>query len=207
MTCTLYLNTALEPYFYACKQEDKWLFEYASAAQGMSLENLGPSIHQALQENKIAKLDKIVLVTGPGRFTALRLGIAVAKSIAAVMGAEVIGLNSLAAMSASALLPDQVFLTIVAVKPGYYYQALYGFNGDSLKPLSEALLLKEEALAQLCKKLGSEVILLCNQKLPFESSQKQLLWQIQAKGLAQAEFLELENLKERAVQPLYLFEP
>jgi tRNA threonylcarbamoyladenosine biosynthesis protein TsaB len=51
---------------------------------------------------KVADLDRIVVTTGPGGFTGVRVGIAFARGLALVHGIPLVGVTSFAALAASA---------------------------------------------------------------------------------------------------------
>ena len=207
MTYTLYLNTALEPYFFACYHNEVLVFEHSHCSLGLSLENLGVQIHNSLEAAGINSLDTVLTVQGPGKFTAIRLGIATAKAISAVMQAKLLGVNTLVAMVSSVSLLDQVVFVLCPLKPGYYYQALYGCNHGTIKALSEPLLLKKHAVETLLKKIGKDIVVLSTQALDISCLQRTVVWPISSKGLQKAHCLNVECVESESVQAMYVFEP
>ncbi|MDR0390384.1 MAG: tRNA (adenosine(37)-N6)-threonylcarbamoyltransferase complex dimerization subunit type 1 TsaB [Planctomycetaceae bacterium] len=61
-----------------------------------SAQSLAPAIDDLLKESKLLPSDigKVTVVTGPGSFTGLRVGVVTAKVFAYAIGAEIIGLST-----------------------------------------------------------------------------------------------------------------
>ena len=73
-------------------------------AHGRTAQALAPALKDALADvNWPAKSVRLVAVgVGPGSFTGLRIGVTTAKTFAYAVGAEVLGVNTLAVMAAQA---------------------------------------------------------------------------------------------------------
>jgi tRNA threonylcarbamoyladenosine biosynthesis protein TsaB len=103
------------------------------------------------------KLTRIGVTVGPGTFTGVRIGVAVARGLALATGARVVGISSLLAMgwralqdSGDTLPPSAAVLVCMDARRGEVYCQLIDRHGAAL---SEPLLLSvEEAAARfLCK--------------------------------------------------------
>src|SRR6187455_2235246 len=72
-------------------------------------EALMPLIGRVMKQSDMAfsALDRIAVTTGPGSFTGLRVGIAAARGIALAAGKPAVGVTTLAAFAAPALIVAQ----------------------------------------------------------------------------------------------------
>lgn len=66
-------------------------------------EALAPMVQDAVRESQLgfAGISRIVVTTGPGTFTGVRIGLAMARGLRVSLGIPVIGINSLAAIAAN----------------------------------------------------------------------------------------------------------
>lgn len=75
----------------------------------------------------MADLDAVAIIRGPGSFTGLRIGVAVAQGLAYAAGLAVISVSSLRLLAWKALQehPSHMALSIMRGKPGEYYWGGY----------------------------------------------------------------------------------
>jgi tRNA threonylcarbamoyladenosine biosynthesis protein TsaB len=111
-------------------------------------EALMPLIARVIKESGItfSALDRIVVTTGPGSFTGLRVGLSAARGIALAAGKPAVGVTTLTAYAAPVVSRDAAPPVISAIDARHdhvYFQAVSG-NGTSLitprvAPIEEAL--------------------------------------------------------------------
>ena len=99
-------------------------------------EALMPLVARVRQQSGIAfqELDRIVVTTGPGSFTGLRVGLSAARGIALAAHKPVVGVTTLSAYAAPVVSADgdaPVISAIDARHDHVYYQIVSG-NGDEL---------------------------------------------------------------------------
>ncbi|ABL66649.1 tRNA (adenosine(37)-N6)-threonylcarbamoyltransferase complex dimerization subunit type 1 TsaB [Chlorobium phaeobacteroides] len=92
-------------------------------------ETLVPLVHEALTESGVdrTELDAVAVSSGPGSFTALRIGMAVAKGLAGGLGIPLLPVPTLPAMAAASLPFHQashIVPVIQSRKGEYFYAAL-----------------------------------------------------------------------------------
>jgi tRNA threonylcarbamoyladenosine biosynthesis protein TsaB len=97
----------------------------------------------------LQQVDAIVVSTGPGSFTGLRVGLGFAKGIAFAGGLRIAGVSTLEALATAA---PPGFATIAAVtdaRRGETYVAIFRRSGRAAVRLCEDLALTPEAAAEL----------------------------------------------------------
>jgi tRNA threonylcarbamoyladenosine biosynthesis protein TsaB len=111
-------------------------------------EALMPLIRRIMDEANTAfrDLDRVVVTTGPGSFTGLRVGIAAARGIALAIDKPAVGLSTLSAYAAPYLADDDNAPVVVAIDARHAHVYLQVFaaggrtvTGPRLAPLSEAV--------------------------------------------------------------------
>jgi len=111
-------------------------------------EALMPLIRRIMDEAGTAfrDLDRVVVTTGPGSFTGLRVGIAAARGIALAINKPAVGLSTLSAYAAPYLADDDNAPVVVAIDARHSHVYLQVFaaggrtvTGPRLAPLSEAV--------------------------------------------------------------------
>ena len=89
-------------------------------------------IDKALKEAKLSAndIDKILVVTGPGSFTGVRIGVTIAKVYAYLRKIEVISVSSLKMLSLSCV--HDYCLALINAKNDNYYLGLYDKNNEEV---------------------------------------------------------------------------
>ena len=91
-------------------------------------------------------IDRVVVTTGPGSFTGLRVGISAARGIALAAGKPAVGLSTLAAYAAPHMAADETVPVVAAIdaRHAHVYLQVFGPGGRThtaprLSPLAEAV--------------------------------------------------------------------
>lgn len=137
MTTLLAIDTAADICSVAISHKNKVLQRKSASARKHAAEVL-PMIQALLDETgqTLAQLDAIVMVSGPGSFTGLRIGTAVAQGLS--FGAEVpiIRISSLAMLTRAAFVvcgedmgSDSVFFPCMHAREDEFYFACYQDDG------------------------------------------------------------------------------
>ncbi len=101
-------------------------------------EALAPMVEEAARsiEGGLASLDRIAVTTGPGSFTGIRVGVALARAMGLALGIPVVGVSTLAAFAAALLSsPRQgVIAAAIDARHGSVYFQLFEPSGRPLGP-------------------------------------------------------------------------
>ena len=92
-----------------------------------SAETLVPLIEEVMAQGllDLRQLDGIAISSGPGSFTALRIGMAVAKGVAYGLGIPLLPVPTMPAMAASLQSETGTVMAVVPSRKGEYYYASY----------------------------------------------------------------------------------
>ncbi len=90
-------------------------------------ETLVPLIEQVMAQSALdlQQLDCIAISSGPGSFTALRIGMAIAKGLAYGLGISLIPVPTMPAMAASLQAETGTVMAVIPSRKGEYYYASY----------------------------------------------------------------------------------
>ena len=90
-------------------------------------ESLVPLIEEVMAESALdlKLLDCIAISSGPGSFTALRIGMAVAKGVACGLGIPLVPVPTMPAMAASLQAEAGSVMAVIPSRKGEYYYAAY----------------------------------------------------------------------------------
>lgn len=104
-------------------------------------ENIMKLIDSLLEitEIKISDIDKIAVSIGPGSFTGIRIGVAVAKGLAYSLKKDIVGINELdvLAYGVSAISETYDIIPIIDAKKQRGYYSRYSFKNNELKRIDE----------------------------------------------------------------------
>lgn len=129
---------------------DVLLAESSLSVRAAHAETLLPEVERILERagRDVAEVGEVVVGSGPGSFTGLRIGAALAKGLCAATGAGLRAYGSLAALAAATALPGRVCVLAEARRREVYAAAF-----ETLRPLDvrfgPAVTSVEEALDAL----------------------------------------------------------
>lgn len=148
------LDTALQRCSVAILQDDAILAEEAVGMERGHAEQIAPMTAAALHAAgvKIADLDRIGVVVGPGGFTGVRVALAFARGLAVGTGVPVVGVTSLAALAGNVGVGnrerDSLVAAVVDARRGQVYAALYDGDETLVEPFVAD---PEQALRRLAR--------------------------------------------------------
>jgi tRNA threonylcarbamoyladenosine biosynthesis protein TsaB len=137
MSYFLHINTALEKAYVAISENDIILDQYSSGLQKEHAGFLHPSISNLLHNLslKIEQISAVSVITGPGSYTGLRVGLSAAKGICYAKDIPLIAINTTEWMVASVLqLNAERFYPVIDARRNEIFTALYDKNGIELTP-------------------------------------------------------------------------
>ena len=132
----LYIDTS-SSYLYTSIVENNKLLAEVKEEYGQSLSEVAlPRIVSMFENNNLqaTDIDKIIVVSGPGSFTGIRIGITIAKVYAWSLNIPITTILSLQAMSISSK-NKKVHVPMINARRGYVFAAIYDEDyNEILKP-------------------------------------------------------------------------
>jgi tRNA threonylcarbamoyladenosine biosynthesis protein TsaB len=124
------------------------VIEVAPLAGGAFSAQLVPQIATLLAKYRFNKtdIDAFIVVSGPGSFTGLRVGLAAIKALAEVLKKPIVPVSLLEVLALASHQQGKVAALLDAGRGDVYF-GLYEIAGDSMQVLREQLLSKSEFLS------------------------------------------------------------
>ena len=149
------------------------LIESVPLAGGTFSAQLVPQIAALLDKHALKKtdIDAFVVISGPGSFTGLRVGLAAIKALAEILRKPIVPLSLLEVVAIATRTEGNV-LAVIDAGRGEVYAGAYEIHGDTARLRKEQLLVKselpsaahgcgvstpDEALAQVARDAGLSV--------------------------------------------------
>ncbi len=126
---SLFLDTASHNMIVGIYKDTDELYFSIEENNNQLSEKLLPAIKRAFEnvDLSLADINRIYVVNGPGSFTGVRIGVAVAKTIAWALKKEIIPISELELM-ASTDIDEKNKLSMIDAKRGYVYAGIYDKN-------------------------------------------------------------------------------
>lgn len=107
----------------------------------------------------LADIDAVAVITGPGSFTGIRIGVATAKGIADGRNLPCIPVSSLAGAAWNVTLTDRLICPVMDARRSQLYNALFTVADGTLHRLTPDRLITKDALKKELISLGKSVLL------------------------------------------------
>lgn len=106
-------------------EDDRLLAESSFSVRAAHSETVLPEVERLLERTgrEVSDVDELVVGAGPGSFTGLRIGAALAKGLCGATGAGLRAYSSLAAVAAATALPERVCVLLEARSDEVYAAA------------------------------------------------------------------------------------
>ncbi len=142
--------------------EDKTLLcEYTQNHKKTHSEKLMPLIVKAMEDReiKLKDIEVIAVSRGPGSYTGLRIGAAIAKGLAQAADIPIIAVPTMQALAANVFDSNRYIVPILDAKAGRVYSGIYKWENDNLITVKEQFPTDIHELADIIKSLDKECVL------------------------------------------------
>lgn len=129
----LSLNTSTKQYSLALLQNETVLGEYLLSSGSSHFRDLMPCIDDLLKKTSLTpeQLEGVTVAIGPGSFTGIRVGLAVAKGLSQGLGIPLIGVPTLAGLASQIPYAREDICPVVTSKKGEVFAALFRRDPDN----------------------------------------------------------------------------
>ena len=131
----LALDTAMAACSVAVLESGNVLAKTFVAMERGHAEAIAPMVRDVMAEARLefAALDRIAVTVGPGTFTGVRIGLAMARGLGSALGIPVIGIDTLSAIAANAPATGTTLLVAADARKDEVYAALFDQSGKMLE--------------------------------------------------------------------------
>jgi tRNA threonylcarbamoyladenosine biosynthesis protein TsaB len=160
----LAIETSGDTCAVAISQGDHLLYECGISVKNIHSKVLAQLIENGLNltGNKAGELAGIVISAGPGSFTGLRIGYAVAKGLAHALQIPIIEIPTTDVWAYQTGLCSEDILSVVDARRGELFAALYRWESGHLQTLRQCELVRPEMLRDFCQNpvriVGSDAV-------------------------------------------------
>ena len=150
----LALNTSTPQFGLAMMEEDGTILAEYFMSREKGFGSLMPALHFLLSKLKADIHDQkaVIVTTGPGSFTGLRVGISAAKGLYHALGIPIIGISSLEAMASQFPFSDLPIVPILYSRKNEFFTAQFiRNNGNNLTRNMEDIAIKLDDFPSIFK--------------------------------------------------------
>ena len=153
---TLFIDTSTESLTIALFKDDV-LLSTSTVSSSEHSKYAMPILEQIFKENNIKpnKVNKIMVINGPGSFTGIRIGVTIAKIYAWTLNINIVPISSLKAYAISNKGYDY-YVSIIDARRNYVYAGIY--DKDYNNVIKESYISKDELVDKI-NSLNNELII------------------------------------------------
>lgn len=166
---TLYIDTSSNYLYSGIVSENSILREIKREYQKDLSKEALPKIIELFEKTNLTPkdIDKIIVVTGPGSFTGIRIGVTIAKTIAWSLNISIISISGLTAMAISSR-SNTYKMPLIDARRGYVYGAIYDKDNN---PIIEDSHIELKKLLDKTKSLD-KVVTITNDNITIDLSKE-----------------------------------
>ena len=166
---TLYIDTSSNYLYSGIVSENSILREIKREYQKDLSKEALPKIIELFEKTNLTPkdIDKIIVVTGPGSFTGIRIGVTIAKTIAWSLNIPIISISGLTAMAISSI-SNTYKMPLIDARRGYVYGAIYDKDNN---PIIEDSHIELKELLDKTKSLD-KVVTITNDNITIDLSKE-----------------------------------
>lgn len=144
----------------AVSDGDNILGEFTLSHKKTHSEKLMPLIEELMRELdiKLQDIDVIAVSEGPGSYTGLRIGAAIAKSMAFAANIPIVNIPTIKSLAGNIYDADKLIVPIMDAKAGRVYTGIYKWENDNLVAVKEQFPCNLDELIALLNKCDESVI-------------------------------------------------
>jgi tRNA threonylcarbamoyladenosine biosynthesis protein TsaB len=145
----------------AISENDVVLGEYSLGHKKTHSEKLMPLIEKLLEDMEITinDVEMIAISEGPGSYTGLRIGAAIAKSIAYAINVPIVNVPTMESLASNIYSADKYIVPVMDAKSGRIYSGIYKWDNDNLIAVKEQFPTTIDELIEILNNLEKPIIL------------------------------------------------
>ncbi|MCT4661361.1 MAG: tRNA (adenosine(37)-N6)-threonylcarbamoyltransferase complex dimerization subunit type 1 TsaB [Tissierellales bacterium] len=142
-------------------EEGRLVNERVSNSKMTHSQTLMPMIEEMMRESEleIESVDYFAVVTGPGSFTGLRIGVATAKALAHALGKSVVGIPAMEALAYNLPYVDGIIVPIMDARRDRVFTAIYRWENNKLEIVMDQDVMQIDDLIERLK--SEDIVYFC----------------------------------------------
>ncbi|MDJ1091940.1 tRNA (adenosine(37)-N6)-threonylcarbamoyltransferase complex dimerization subunit type 1 TsaB [Macrococcus caseolyticus] len=135
----LHIDTSNQPLSVSITDGDSVLAEFNSGVRINHSITLMSQIERLLKYTQLTMKDieGIVVASGPGSYTGLRIGVTAAKTLAYTLNVPLYSVSSLAALAATVRMHEFLLIPVFDARRNHVYAGIYRYKGIRLERVEE----------------------------------------------------------------------
>jgi len=144
----------------AVAEDENILGEYTLRHKKTHSEKLMPLIEDLMRELKlkIDDIDYIAVSKGPGSYTGLRIGAAIAKSLSFAADIEIVGVPSMKSLAANLYVEDKLIVPVMDARGERVYTGIYRWENNECKEVKDQFPCNIDELMEILKDYQEPII-------------------------------------------------
>lgn len=144
----------------AILENEKLVAEYTINHKLTHSHTLMPMINEicTMTNQDLSTIDAIGVTSGPGSFTGLRISAGTAKGMALGLDIPIVGIPTLDAIAHNIPYTNHIICPIMDARRNHVYTAIYKWEDEVLKRLTDHLVIPMTDVIEMVKKYGEKVI-------------------------------------------------
>lgn len=145
----------------AVSENNVVLGEYSLGHKKTHSEKLMPLIEKLLEDMdiKIREIELIAISEGPGSYTGLRIGAAIAKSIAYAINVPIANVPTMESLASNIYSSDKYIVPVMDAKSGRVYTGIYRWDNDNLITVKEQFPTDIDELIEILNNTTAPIVL------------------------------------------------
>lgn len=145
----------------AISEDEILLCEYTQNHKKTHSEKLMPLIVKALEDNELElkDIDYIAISKGPGSYTGLRIGAAIAKGLGQALNIPMVAVPTIEALAANVFDNEKYIVPILDAKGNRAYSGIYKWEDNKLITVKEQFPIDIDELVNIINELDKAVVL------------------------------------------------
>ena len=129
----LFIDTASSNLIITIVENNKLIYNYIDSNNSDTSSKVMPIIDEAFSKTNldVKDINKIFVVTGPGSFTGIRVGVTIAKTIGFCLNIPIIEISELELLATKST-NKEYNIPIIDARRGYVYGAIYDKNLNAI---------------------------------------------------------------------------
>ncbi len=209
---SLGINMAVQPYSFAITKENEVVESRIFEATYCQSESMITLIKSALDDHTIQfdQLSSVGVTVGPGQYTGIRLGVAMANSIAMAVSTPIVKMTTFEALLYPYLHHNGIYLVCIPARKNEYNVQLFAIKDRQAKALTQFFSLSVKQLSISLRKFTEPIHVISTTGVEKQGLHQYITSYIDAVTVARYAYqrkMTKKQVQYKEVKPIYSHQP